>query len=813
MSKINDQPVEQGTESEKRSRMIYRTGVILIVAPSFMLLHYAYLLNRYDVSRLIIPMTVMVGVILVSITSVFLNRRGKSVLAARLLVASPLIVAPVVALSVTDSGFVLGIAATIASVQIATQTMPRKQIGWVMAISIAVGMSTVMLDLFWPGYRQTIPEDRIFVPVAAFVVVVVLGFSVLRQFGSYPLRTKLMTSTFAMAALAVGATTFFVNRTTSAILTQSVGRDLNSVAESQALAVGELLGRQTALLQLLSGNQALHTKVRLSNAIYPAGSDKIQAQLQQLDREWAAAEEADSLIQGHLDSNAASELLAFQARFPAFFETFVTDRYGALQASTHRTSSYSQAGETWWQAAYDNGQGSIYIGPAFIHERFEILAIDIAVPMVDLKTDEIVGVLRSTYGLRDLVELLASSTQLEQDVDLLLPSDQLLAAGATGLEDLPSATLAQLRAPQDDGFASFDIKGNPSLVSHAVVNTIGHVPTVDALGWTIVAHQAQARSLAVVEEQQRSLILIGMAALVVTSIAAAVVARNITGPIVRLTETARLVAAGDLFARAEVKIGDEIGVLANTFNTMAAELHETLTSLERRVAERTHALETSIEVSRSLSNILSREQLVAEVVDQLRAAFGYYHAHIYLLEGSGEDLVMVGGTGEAGQEMLHHGHKIPMGKGLVGRAATTNNVVLAPDVIKEKEWLPNPLLPDTRSEIAAPIAIGEQVLGVIDVQHDVVDALNQEDVRLLRSVSGQVAIALRNASLYEQARHHADREALINEINLKIRAAHSVEDVLQIAADELGQALGTESASVQLSLSGRAVNGKQLIES
>ncbi len=275
---------------------------------------------------------------------------------------------------------------------------------------------------------------------------------------------------------------------------------------------------------------------------------------------------------------------------------------------------------------------------------------------------------------------------------------------------------------------------------------------------------------------------------------------SILTPLGSLSAVSQAVADGDLKAKAPVTSDDELGALATQFNAMVAQLNDTLEGLEQRITARTQALENSMEISRHISTILDEEQLVQELADQLHDILNYYYAHIFLLDPEKETLVMIGGTGEIGQQIRASNLRIPIGRGLVGRAAATNILVLVEDVYKDADWLPNPLLPETRTEVAIPIAIGDNVLGVLDVQHNAPGSIRPADIDMLRSLTNQVAVALQNARSYATAQQRATRETLINTIGQHIQGTTSIHDALQIAVREVGRALGTSHTAVRLSI-------------
>jgi PAS domain S-box-containing protein len=200
-----------------------------------------------------------------------------------------------------------------------------------------------------------------------------------------------------------------------------------------------------------------------------------------------------------------------------------------------------------------------------------------------------------------------------------------------------------------------------------------------------------------------------------------------------------------------------------------AEREAILSILEHRNTQ----LQTAAEVSRAVSSILDPEALIPQVVDLVRERFDLYYAGLFLVDQNGEWTdepykwaVLRAGTGEAGRQMLRQGHKLEIGgSSMIGWCIANKQARIALDVGEDAVRFDNPSLPKTRSELALPLINRGRPIGALTIQSDREAAFSRDDVTVLQTMADQLANAIANARLYNQAhreineRRRAEEEA------------------------------------------------------
>ncbi len=297
------------------------------------------------------------------------------------------------------------------------------------------------------------------------------------------------------------------------------------------------------------------------------------------------------------------------------------------------------------------------------------------------------------------------------------------------------------------------------------VQVLGATIPIEGSVWKLIYAYDQSDLVARVENQRKTLISMSSILIALASIAAIILSRNIVSPITDLTITADKIASGDLTAKSYIKSRDELGTLSSVFNLMTKQLQSLIADLEDRVLARTHDLndqnkllrlrsqqiQTISEVARNITQTLDLEVLLRRVTVLISDRFNYYHVGVFLVDDKGEYAVLRSANSKGGEEMLKNNHKLKVGHvGIVGYTTGTGRPRIATNVGEDSVYFNNPFLPDTRSEMALPLIVGDTIIGALDVQSTKENAFSNEDIELFSALADQIAIAITNNRLYTE---------------------------------------------------------------
>jgi signal transduction histidine kinase len=465
---------------------------------------------------------------------------------------------------------------------------------------------------------------------------------------------------------------------------------------------------------------------------------------------------------------ARRQLEAYVSRSPRIEELFLVDLDGEVVVSTDRAREGQIYKE---QPLFERG----WLLPATelpFHSPANtsgFLAHDpasaIAVVPVAGQDGQLMGIMGGRAGIYELHTILNERTGLGETGKAYLVNTKHAALTDTYL--LPDGQ--ETHTMQTSGIdAAIEGAGSSSGVyaDSAGTSVLGVNRWISSLEAVLSVEQESSEALRAVLATTGVNLVIALAAVVLAVAASLSMTRSIADPIVDLADTATQISKGALDRKADVKRGDEIGALAQAFNSMTAQLRDLINSLEQRVDERTHALknansaleqravqlQTSARVGREITSILNIDVLLPRVVEMIREAFGYYHVQVFLVDRDANELVL---RASSDNKSLEH-QRIDLGIASINaRAAQTGQAVLANDVLRDPGFLPDSQLPETRSELVIPLRLGNQAIGTLDVHNTQAGAFSAEDVVAIQSLGDQIVVAIDNAHLYKQSRELA----------------------------------------------------------
>ncbi|MBI5303463.1 MAG: SpoIIE family protein phosphatase [Chloroflexi bacterium] len=261
-----------------------------------------------------------------------------------------------------------------------------------------------------------------------------------------------------------------------------------------------------------------------------------------------------------------------------------------------------------------------------------------------------------------------------------------------------------------------------------------------------------------------------------------------------------LIGALSLFS---VKAHGFFALQARNLFSMCAQASVAIQNARLYATERKRAgqLATVSEVSRQIASLLDLDELLRKTVALVRERFGYTNVHIFTVDRDAGYVMFRASTHPRGVEWRERGIGYRIGlEGLVGWVAATGKPLLVNDVSKEPRFAPYPdqLAEETKSEIVVPMTVGNDVTGVLDVESNQLNAFDDEDLFILKTLAAQLAVAVEDARLYNSQREEAYYLNVLLQVSQNLSAITDLDEGLETIVRITPLLVGVERCAILL---------------
>lgn len=199
-----------------------------------------------------------------------------------------------------------------------------------------------------------------------------------------------------------------------------------------------------------------------------------------------------------------------------------------------------------------------------------------------------------------------------------------------------------------------------------------------------------------------------------------------------------------------------------------------------------------------VTSIREREQLFAKITELVYASLGFDHVQLLLTDEDQQRISLVHAAGPLAENLLSADFREDVGRGIIGRVAQTGRMWMSQDVTQDAHFVSNALLPNTASELALPLRLGQRVMGVLDIQSDRPDAFRQNDILLLQTVADQIAPVIEQHRLLAAERRERELANTLSDVSRIISSRLDPRHVLEAVLKQLGRVVPHVGSRVTL---------------
>lgn len=746
-------------------------GALTIYA--VVLLGLAYFAWQNGAWQLIALSGVMALMTLAAGLGVLLIHRNRQQVGIWLIISVPLVMMVTVGWLMANVGLPVAVVGVVSVAFLARQLMPGAQVNRPVAAGFVTAALVIIMDQFDLPARYVASDQSFWAMIVLATIGIIAYLTVVAtEHKTYSLRTKLVFGFVIVSVVAVTGVSLFAVDVSRQNLVDNANQRLLSSATQTAASLDDFVEATSKAIsveaRLPEFSQALGTA-----GLRPNASRHVQIlfNLSQKDPE-------NILAYALIDSDGLT-----------FYDT------------SGRPVGESEGDQPYFRVPFESGK--VYISPVLFSPQFDEPVIHFSAPIKN-PGSEVIGVLRATYRAGILQHLMEESVggSSEATFATLFDENSLTLANSANPQALyqlaspidnrqkAQALVAQYRLPNLEsaqssinlpelsaGLANANSQPFFTVRESAGSQNLNQVAAVkmQTRPWQVVFAQPQEVFLAPVREQIRNTMLLAVLVIGLATVIAAVVARQLTRPIIQLTNVAQQITGGDLSLQAPVETQDETGQLAQAFNEMTAQLRTLIGSLEEQVQERTAELVISVEVGQRATAIRDLDELLSNITAFIRDRFELYHVQVFLVDDVKQNLVLRAGTG---QELLAGNFSLPINiDTTVGRSVVESRSIVVADttvgyvdpnqsmssswysalIRREQQKKPASLLPETLSELAIPLMVEGQVLGVLDLQDDRLRSFTEKNLSVYEAIALQLSISMDSARQWTLAQEAQEK--------------------------------------------------------
>jgi len=521
---------------------------------------------------------------------------------------------------------------------------------------------------------------------------------------------------------------------------------------------------------------------------------KIQQFIREIKRTMEAATQTKEIVAAGLTKGYRFDLVKLLKAVPAISEAAALDPNGREQIKVSRLQTILP--EDLRDRSSDEAFGRARAGKSFFSAVYFVRESEpymtIAVP-IERFAEEVVGVLVAEVNLKYIWEVVSRikvgqagyAYVVSGEGDLIAHPDISLALQKRNLGHLGQVQAALGGVPGP-------LAAQHNLAGQKVFPAYGPIPD---LGWAVLVERPAGEAYAPLYTsilRSSVLLLLGFGMALLASL---FIGRRVVRPVGVLRRGAAHIGAGALDHRIDVRTGDELEDLAESFNRMAAQLQESYAGLERKVVE----ARTLYEIGQDINAQVALEPTLHLIVERARNLLQAHVSLLALRQEKSDTFAMRAYSGTITEALA--GVRFTPGEGLGGRVVATGMPILVGDYLEELPDSPFVKIlqeAEIRSAVAVPLTTRDEVIGVLYVHSRDPHKFREDDQQLLSALANQAAIAIDKAKLYQNLEQsHQELLEAQAELVRKTRTA-AMGEIAAAVAHEIRNPLGAVNSCVEV---------------